>query len=245
MKKSHQQTLVGIYWDTQNVSLSSEQAVNLLDFGKTQGSVIRKKAYCNSMFENQAVAMRQLQNIGFYCDDITCVVKNSADNQLKSDLIDDIYHQQSSDVIILVSGDGDFVNPLKFLKEKGKKIIIFAHKGNVKKKLMDAADETYFVDKLPQIVNVHHLENSNESHIQYTEAVNCLIKAVKTVSSQGKQTKLSTIDNAMRQLLPKYKGVACICKPDGGKFSSFSKFIEAVEKDGKIRMREQNLFLIE
>ncbi len=118
MKKSHQQSLVGIYWDTQNVFLTSEQAVNLLDFGKTKGSVIRKKAYYNSLFENQAFVKNQLQKIGFHCDDVTCFVKNSADNQLKSDLMDDIYDYQYLDIIILVSGDGDFVNPINKIKTK-------------------------------------------------------------------------------------------------------------------------------
>jgi uncharacterized LabA/DUF88 family protein len=118
MKTLHPQSLVGIYWDIQNVYLTSVQTENLLDFGKTKGSVIRKKAYYNSQFESQAFAKKQLQKIGFHFDDVTCVVKNSADNQLKSDLIDDIYHHQSSNVIILVSGDGDFVNHINKIKTK-------------------------------------------------------------------------------------------------------------------------------
>lgn len=246
MKTFHQQSLVGIYWDIQNVYLTLEQAENLLDFGKTKGSVIRKKAYYNSQFESQAFAKKQLQKIDFHFDDVTCVVKNSADNQLKSDLIDDIYHHQSSDVVILVSGDGDFVNHIKCLKEKDKKIIIFAHKGNVKKKLIETADEFHFVENLPHIRNkTLCLEHSNDFQNQYNEAVGYLIKAIQTVSSQGKPTELSKIDNVMRQMFPKYKGFSCIRQPDGGSFSRFSKFLEAVEKDGKIRIHEQKLFLIE
>ncbi len=115
----------------------------------------------------------------------------------------------------------------------------------MKKKLIDAVDEFYFVGNLSKIENAQHLEHSHKFQIQYTEAVDYLIKAIQTVSSQGKPTKFNKIDNVMRQLFPKYKGVACICNPDGGSFSRFSKFLEAVEKDGKIRIHEQKLFLIE
>jgi hypothetical protein len=116
----------------------------------------------------------------------------------------------------------------------------------VKKKLLETADEFHFVEDLPQIRNkTQCLEHSNDFHIQYNEAVDYLIEAIKTVSNQGKPTKFSKIDNVMRQLFPKYKGFACICNPDGGTFSRFSKFLEAVERDGKIRMHEQNLLLIE
>ena len=75
--------------------LSQELASLLLAFANSKGRVIGKKVYYNSLFENQASAKDSLQNIGFCCYDVTCVLKNSADNQLKSDLIDDVYNNQS------------------------------------------------------------------------------------------------------------------------------------------------------
>ncbi|MHC5827666.1 MAG: NYN domain-containing protein, partial [Nostoc sp.] len=147
-----QQLKVGIYCDFQNVYLSQEQASLLLAFAITKGSLISRIVYYNSLFENQASAKENFQRIGFKCEDVTCSLKNSADNQLKSDLIDDVYNNQSPDIFILVSGDGDFANPVKFLQDKDKNVIIFAQRGNVKQKLKERADEFHFVDELPQLV---------------------------------------------------------------------------------------------
>ncbi|MEH1796085.1 NYN domain-containing protein [Nostoc sp.] len=52
-----------------------------------------------------------------------------------------------------MSGDGDFANPVKFLQDKDKNVIIFARRGNVKQSLKNLADELYFVDELPQLVD--------------------------------------------------------------------------------------------
>ncbi|MEH1882713.1 NYN domain-containing protein [Nostoc sp.] len=150
---NQQQLKVGIYCDFQNVYLSQNIASSLLAFAKARGNLIIRRVYYNSLFENQASAKENLQRIGFQCEDVTCSLKNSADNQLKSDLIDDVYNNQSPDIFILVSGDGDFANPVKFLQDKDKNVIIFARRGNVKQSLKNLADELYFVDELPQLVD--------------------------------------------------------------------------------------------
>lgn len=246
-KTSQQKRLVSIYWDYQNVYLSQELAVHLLVFANSKGRVIGKKVYYNSLFENQASAKDSLQNIGFCCDDVTCVLKNSADNQLKSDLIDDVYNNQSPSIVILVSGDGDFANPVKFLQDRGKNVIIFAKQGNVKKKLKELAHEFYFVDDLPLLVaEKNQLQiTSINSQINYNEAIEYLVKAIKIALSQGKSTVLGYIDSLMREHFPLYQGVSSIRTPDGKKFSRFSKFVDAAVKEGKVRMQNQGLLLIE
>ncbi|MEH1796086.1 NYN domain-containing protein [Nostoc sp.] len=88
---NQQQLKVGIYCDFQNVYLSQNIASSLLAFAKARGNLIIRRVYYNSLFENQASAKENLQRIGFQCEDVTCSLKNSADNQLKSDLIDDVY----------------------------------------------------------------------------------------------------------------------------------------------------------
>ncbi len=246
-KTTQQKRLVSIYWDYQNVSLSQELASLLLAFANSKGRVIGKRVYYNSLFENQACAKDSLQNIGFCCDDVTCLLKNSADNQLKSDLIDDVYNNQSPNIVILVSGDGDFANPVKFLQDRGKKVIIFAQKGNVKQKLKELADEFHFVDDLPQLIvekNQSQITFIN-SQINYNEAIEYLIEAIKIALSQGKSTVLGYINNLMRDHFPNYQGVSCIRTFDGKKFSRFSKFVDAAVKEGKVRMQNQELLLIE
>jgi uncharacterized LabA/DUF88 family protein len=244
---SQQKRLVSIYWDYQNVYLSQELASLFLVFANSKGRLIGKKVYCNSLFDNQASAKENLQNIGFNCNDVTCSLKNSADNQLKSDLIDDAYNNNSPNIVILVSGDGDFINPVKFLQNSGKNVIIFAKRGNVKKSLKELANEFHFVDELPQLVGEKKQPQitSVKVQINYNEAIEYLIEAIKTGLSQGKRTVLSYIDNLMRQRFPNYQGASCILTPDGKKFSRFSKFVNAVVKEGKVRMQNQELLLIE
>ncbi|MEH2286972.1 NYN domain-containing protein [Nostoc sp.] len=53
----------------------------------------------------------------------------------------------------LASGDGDFVNLVRNLQNLGKRVIIFAQAGNVKQKLKELADEFYFINKLPELID--------------------------------------------------------------------------------------------
>ncbi|MEA5627775.1 NYN domain-containing protein [Nostoc sp. UHCC 0251] len=236
---SQLQIKVGIYCDFQNVYLSEEQARFLLAFAITKGSLISRKVYYNSLFENQASAKENLQRIGFKCEDVTCSLKNSADNQLKSDLIDDVYNNQSPDIVILASGDGDFANVVQFLQEKDINVIIFAQRGNVKQKLKERANEFHFVDELSQLVNY------KTQPLNYNEAVECLIECTKTSLSQGKPTGFGYIDKLMRQRCHRYQGFSSIFMSNGKNFKNFSQFIDVAVRDGKVQKQNQELFLVE
>lgn len=81
-----------------------------------------------------------------------------------------------------------------------------------------------------------------QSELNYREATEYLIQAVKTALSQNKSTGLGYIDGLMRNF-PSYQGYRCIRTDKGVRFSSFSKFIQAVVNDGKIIMKDNQLFL--
>ncbi|PLZ73576.1 NYN domain-containing protein, partial [Fischerella thermalis] len=118
-QQKQQEILVSIYWDLQNVFLNQELVNLLLAFVKSQGQIVDKKVYYNSLVLHQAAEKKNLQNLGFSCIDVPCVLKNSADNQIKSDLIDDVHKHQSPNIVILVSGDGDFANSVSVLRQLG------------------------------------------------------------------------------------------------------------------------------
>ncbi len=246
-QQKQQEILVSIYWDLQNVFLNQELVNLLLAFVKSQGQIFDKKVYYNSLVLHQAAEKKNLQNLGFSCIDVPCVLKNSADNQIKSDLIDDVNKHQSPNIVILVSGDGDFANSVSVLRQLGKKVIVIARKGNLKKQLKELADETFFVDDLCELpVNTNQTEiNYVDVCVNYNEALDLLIEAIKRASSQGKCARFSYIDNLMRQFCKNYQGISSIRTPDGKKFKSFSCFIDAAVKDGKVRRQNQELFLIE
>jgi NYN domain len=122
---------VSIYWDLQNVPPNPEKINALINFSKSKGKAKNLNVYLNLELISQASTKDELQKVGFTCINVPCPLKNSADNQLKSDLIDDM-HDHPSDVVILVSGDGDFKNIVKSLRKEGKYVIVISRKGNVK-----------------------------------------------------------------------------------------------------------------
>ncbi len=239
-KASKKQSTVSIYWDYQNVQ-KEDKANSLIDFAKSKGNLIIKKVYLNLDCEKQAAGKTLFETNGYTCVNVPCPLKNSADNQLKSDLIDDIC-DCLSDIVIIVSGDGDFSKLVKLLKRQGKYVVVLAQKGTVKQLLKEQAHEFYFIDELPKI---GQKEVKSKSQIDYQQAVTYLIKAIKTALTKGKAAALGYINNLMLELFPNYQGVSCIRTLDGKQFKSFVQFVDTVVKDGKVKRKNQSLLLIE
>jgi NYN domain len=93
--------LVSIYWDYQNTKLSLDIVQLLLDFSKSKGRLIGKNVYYNSQCPDQAAAKDGIANLTFKCLDVPCPLKNSADNQLIADCLEDIHSNISPDIVIL------------------------------------------------------------------------------------------------------------------------------------------------
>lgn len=240
--------LISIYVDYQNARLSLQQGKLLLEFANAVGRFGCKNVYHNSNCQNQNNACK-LDSIGFKCLDVPCPLKNSADNQLIADCIKDVNNNLSPDIVILVSGDGDFAGLVVNLHKLGKKVIIFAQAGNVKQRLKEIADEFHFLGELPELVKDKTQPQTTSVHrITYNDAIECLLETVNIALNQGKLTRFSSIDQLMRKLFPNYQGASSILKKDGATFSGFGKFIDAVVADGKVCVQSkgklQELFLI-
>ncbi|MBD1897223.1 NYN domain-containing protein [Coleofasciculus sp. FACHB-129] len=152
IKTNNQEPLVSIYWDSQNVPFTERNAKLLVSFANLQGHLISAKVYYNSKCINMAYDKENLENLGFAGIDVPCPLKNSADNQLMADYLEDIHGNQPPDVAIIVSGDGDFKYLVLNQKKLSKKAIVVARQGNVKLSLKIVADEIYFLDELPNLV---------------------------------------------------------------------------------------------
>jgi len=242
------QPLVSIYVDLQNAKSIKHLGSLLLEFAKFQGNLIDAKVYYNSLCPDQVSAKDKLESLGFKCIDVPCPLKNSADNQLMVDCLDDIYSNRPPDTVILVSGDGDFVNLVRNLKDRGKKVIGFAEPGSLKQKLKEiVGSDFHFLDELPSLIaaKIQPQIQNIQGHLTYNEAVEYLIEAIKTALSKGKRTGLGFINHLMLQLFPKYQGVTSVCQHQGKTFSRFSELVKAAVKDGKIRLQDQQLFVIE
>lgn len=147
-----QKLTVSLYVDNQNVKINLELANLLLVFAKIQGIVKQAKIYDFWPNNGKNSVLENLANLGFHCISVTSPIKDCADYQLVFDSLTDFDANGWPDLVILVSGDGDFCPFVNHLKKIGIKTSIFARKGNVKKQLMDLADEFHFLDELPELV---------------------------------------------------------------------------------------------
>ena len=248
---SQKKDYTGIFCDIQNVPSIIKFASLVLQFAESNGTVSWKNIYYNSQRQDQVASSNKLKELGFRCVNVPDTSKNSADKRLKDDCYEAVAFNSSLKNIILFSGDKDFAVLISILKAMGKKVIVFAQRGSESPKLIKLVgnDNFYFVDELPQLVaNSNKTQPQNTDvvpQINYKDAIEYLIEAIKTVSSQGKPTVFDRIDRLMRQRCANYQGCSSISKADGKKFKSFSQFIDVAVKDGKVRKQNQELFLTE
>ncbi|MEH1925691.1 NYN domain-containing protein [Nostoc sp.] len=248
---SQQKNSIGIFADIQNVSSIKGKGHLLLKFAQSKGHIVCKNLYYNSHDINQVCTKNELEILSMKGVDVPDYSENSADYRLMADCVKAVAFNPSLKTIILLSGDWDYAGLICILKSLGKKVIIFAQRGSESPKLIKLVgnDNFHFVDELPQLVaNSNKTQPQNTdivSQINYKEAIEYLIEAIKTASSQGKPTVFGCIDKLMRQGCANYQGYLSISTDDSKKFKSFSQFIDVAVKDGKVRKQNQELFLTE
>lgn len=239
---STKQRSISIYCDYQNVYLNEETVSLLYNLANSLGKLLSIKVYYNPLDIKKFLEFHNVT-----CIDFPCSLPNSLDYRIFSDIIKDICQSQSPDIIILVSGDGDFIDLVETLKRLGKHVIVVAQSGNVNAKLINSANEFYYLNDLQELMGKPLTSEASTqlilSELSYREAIKYLIRAVQTALSQNKSTGLGYINDLMRKSFPSYQGCHCIRTDNGIKFSRFKKFIEAVVSDGKIIMKDNQLFL--
>lgn len=241
---------VAIYWDVQNVRCSHKNFKFLEQFLNRQGCILIKKIYSQWGRENPRFAEAIKEKLGFLIIHVPHQKKNAVDNEIMGDCPNDLMLLDNKiKIVILITGDKDYLCLVKKLKKSGIKVILI-HGNNASQQLKDAADETYNINEL---LSSRHLnqtvaeENLNYITITpYEEAKNCLIESIKTVQERGKKATLGLMGKLMKEhlRLSKYKKVFPIAKPNGGHFSKLSQFVEAVVQEGLIKNTQGNLILV-
>jgi uncharacterized LabA/DUF88 family protein len=237
---TERKNFVSIYWDYENISQIENIAKFLIDFAHCRGYLVKQNAYAKASIwqQEKGKAKGALKNLGFTCVDVCPKTKNGVDFKLVIDCIQEAFNNISTNVFILVTADGDYETLVLELQTRDKKVIIFYQPNNVSQELVQMADESYPVEKLPELVENKAQVIDVPPKITYKDATKCLIEAINAAVKQGKPATFSFIDNLMRQnqQFPNYQGVSSIRKPDGTTFSKFSKFVEAVEAEGKVQV---------
>lgn len=148
---------ISLYWDYQNVCINRFNpyfARYCQTFANLYGSLLNQRVYSYWRKENESYEQR-LYELGFDCIDIPTTEKQSVDKKLIADCERELYSTLSADILILITGDGDYKNMVCKWKAQGKQVLIFANSKKASQKLLGLADEYYFVDqKLPELFAV-------------------------------------------------------------------------------------------
>lgn len=118
-----------------------------MDFAQSRGDVVTNKVYSHWSRKTRT-SEYVLDRYGFERIHVWEKGKNSADRKLKSDCLAELDSSWSSDIIILVSGDGGFASLVRKLQDHGKQVIVFGRVGGTSPQLIWLADEFYFAEDL-------------------------------------------------------------------------------------------------
>ncbi|MEG4962987.1 MULTISPECIES: NYN domain-containing protein [unclassified Microcoleus] len=152
-----QQALVSIYWDYQNIP-NAKQANNLLLFANSLGCVVTRKVYDNWQQRNKISPKKTLVNFRFDCVTVVQKIDDAVDFSLFFDCSGEAAISLYPHTFIIVSGDGNGEILIPKLQDKGKKVIIVARRDSKNKNLERLANEFYFLDELPKLLDSYKLD---------------------------------------------------------------------------------------
>ncbi len=236
------------YGDFENVGVSSEQVLILPQRLSKKGNLLICNAYKSWKKEDDLLA-KNLKQVNFKMMHAPSV-KNAVDDLIIEDCKKDILSDRRIREVFLMTGDKDFLPLVKDSHRFGVKVNLIYRSANASQKLINAVDEAYDIDEflsdsdLNRTVAKDNLDSS--MMIPYEEAKQCLIKLIKKVQTEGKKATLGLMGKLMKEHLQPsgYKEVSSIAKPNGGKFSKLSQFVQAVVQEGFIKNSNGNLILV-
>jgi len=144
---------VGVFVDVQNMFYSARQLGGRLDFEKllevtvAGRRLVRAIAYVVTTPEvDQSKFVTMLRQKGYEVK--TKELRKRIDGSAKGDwdmgmAIDIVRLSESLDVVVLVSGDGDFVDLVNLVKTKGPRVEVLSFDQNTSRDLIEAADAYY------------------------------------------------------------------------------------------------------
>lgn len=136
---------VAVVADCQNVNVL-KYGEAILHFVQSLGNAPILWAYqdCKKVKESK---QKQLQALGWQCLSIISNAKNDLDNCLISDCRR-LFQHWLPDIVVLISGDKDFVPLVKEILQTGKQVIVIGRQNNVSHRLQSLVPEIYFVEHL-------------------------------------------------------------------------------------------------
>jgi len=144
---------VGVFVDVQNMFYSARQLGGRLDFEKllevtvAGRRLVRAIAYvvtAPDVDQSKFVTMLRQKGYEVKIKELRKRIDGSAKGDWDMGMAIDIVRlSESLDVVVLVSGDGDFVDLVNLVKTKGPRVEVFSFDQNTSKDLIEAADAYY------------------------------------------------------------------------------------------------------
>jgi len=144
---------VGVFVDVQNMFYSARQLGGRLDFEKllevtvAGRRLVRAIAYvvtAPDVDQSKFVTMLRQKGYEVKIKELRKRIDGSAKGDWDMGMaIDIVKLSESLDVVVLVSGDGDFVDLVNLVKTKGPRVEVFSFDQNTSKDLIEAADAYY------------------------------------------------------------------------------------------------------
>ena len=248
-------TQVAVFWDYENVKVpaqggSASLPEALIAYARSIGHPCLKIVYSNWQRQDNS-SVQALYSLGFEPIHVSMGKANSVDVKLAVDCLDTAHREPAITQFIIVTGDKDFIPLVNVLKNLGRQVTIIGRTERVSEQLLLSADEFVPLRQLlADDVQQPNPKGDVRSRISYEEAITCLLASIEAALEQGKSTRFETIGRLMRDINSHYQGAAMVLKEDGTNFSSFSNFIAAVARDGKVLVQTtpegfKELFLIE
>lgn len=240
---------VAIYGDFQNVRISPKQIPSFYRWLNQKGKLLIFKGY--AYWRKEAESFEQsIFNAGIDPLNVPSLEENAVDNLLIKHCKQDTSSNPKIKLVILITGDGDFIPLVKYLQELGIKVMLIYRCANASQKLIEAVDEAYDIDKLLDYIKDETITEEKPNFlimISYEKAKQCLIESIQKVHTEGKKATFSLIGKLIKDRLrfSGYKNVSSIAKQTGGKFSKFSQFVESVIQEGIIKNSNGNLILVQ
>lgn len=162
MSGKHKEQRVGVFVDVQNMYYSAKNLYKgaKVDFGKIlkEGvagrKLIRAFAYViKADIEPEQAFYEALEKQGWEvrAKDLQIFMGGAKKGDWDVGLcMDVIRHADKLNVVVLVSGDGDFVDLLDYLRGRGVRTEVIAFGKTTSKKLIDEADEFLNLDEQPE-----------------------------------------------------------------------------------------------
>jgi len=167
---------VGVFVDVQNVFYAARQFNARVDFEKLLEATVGKRRLIKAIAyvvqspdvdQTSFVSMLQQKSYEVKRKDLRLRSDGSAKGDWDMGMaIDIIGLADKLDVVVIVSGDGDFVSLVQLVKTMGPKVEVFSFVHNTARDLVQAADSYYSIDEGLLLMMNNHANRRTEAETE-------------------------------------------------------------------------------